>query len=297
MSDELPFFKRIGIFGVGLLGGSLGLALKERDSAVRIVGIGRSEQRLGAALDMGAIDEICTDPAALRDPLDCLVLCTPVRMIPGHFERALPALRDGAVITDVGSTKKALVESCEAVAGRRVRFVGSHPMAGSHESGVEAAKADLFDNRMCVMTPTAATDPEALRLTIDLWKLLGMRIVEMSPADHDRFTALSSHLPHLTASALCHAVQTGGDGVKPVIGSGFIDSTRLAEGNPELWLDICLDNREAISAAIDALRESLDALQRRMNAGDEEAVSEFLTSAQSWKLDLLASRQSSSEGE
>ncbi|MDP8245674.1 MAG: prephenate dehydrogenase/arogenate dehydrogenase family protein [Candidatus Hinthialibacter antarcticus] len=283
MARDLPFFQRIGIYGVGLLGGSVGLAIKRRWPQAQVVGIGRSVERLNEAVQCGAVDEISTQPDAIEPKLDALILCTPVRLIPENFKQTLASLTPNAVVTDVGSTKDELVAQCEAVAGNRVRFVGSHPMAGSHETGVAAARAELLDGRVCIVTPNETSDAEAVKLTLEFWQELGMRVTEMSPADHDRLTAHSSHLPHLTAKALCRVAEAQGDAILPVVGTGFHDTTRLAAGSPDIWFDICLDNQSAICDALTALSDELISLKKLIESGDEAGLREFLEKAKAWK--------------
>lgn len=149
-----PFFSRIGIFGVGLMGGSLGLALRERSPRSRVIGIGRNRARLEEALRCDAIHEYVTDPGAIHPPLDLLVVCTPVRMVAEHVRQTMPSLAPHALVTDVGSTKESVVQQCEDALEGGPPFVGSHPMAGSHKTGVEAATPDLYENRVCVVTHT-----------------------------------------------------------------------------------------------------------------------------------------------
>ncbi|MBI1389104.1 MAG: prephenate dehydrogenase/arogenate dehydrogenase family protein [bacterium] len=281
-SDDPPF-QHIGIFGVGLLGGSLGLAVKHLWPQTRVVGIGRSPERLSEAAACGAVDEISTMPGAIEPALDLLIVCTPVRMIPEHFSQTLPSLASGAIVTDVGSTKGELTSVCERIAGGRVRFIGSHPMAGSHKTGLAAASADLFEDRVCVVTPSSASDPEALKRVQSFWNALGMRVITMTPGEHDRLTARSSHAPHIAAAALCHAAASAGDAILPVIGSGFKDATRIACGSPDVWLDICMDNREALCEALSSLQDVLGAFQQRLQDGDERAVYEFLEQARRWR--------------
>ncbi len=283
MVDDLPFFERIGVFGVGLLGGSVGLAIKRRWPNANIVGIGRNETRLHQAVECGAIDDYSTTPGSIEPKLDALILCTPVRLIPENLKQTIPALKPGAVVTDVGSTKEELVAQCVEVAGGAVRFVGAHPMAGSHQSGVCAARADLFEGRVCIVTPHESCDAEAMKLTVELWKALGMSVVEMTPADHDHLTAHSSHLPHLTARALCMVAKAQGDAILPVVGKGFHDTTRLAAGNPDVWMDICLDNKKSICAALSALSKEVDSLRSLIESEDENGLREFLETAKAWK--------------
>lgn len=276
-------FQHLGIFGVGLLGGSLGLALKNLFPSIRIVGIGRSKERLQTALNRGAIDEFTCDPASISPRLDALVLCTPVRMVPTALQAALPALESNAIVTDVGSTKATLVRECESIVEGRGHFVGSHPMAGSHKTGVEAARADLFHNKICVVTRTERSHPPALETVIALWRVVGMRIVQLNPAEHDRLTAFSSHLPHLIASALCHAAKSQGKEIDPVLGNGFRDTTRIAQGDPAMWVDICLENREAIRVSLLSFQQILKDLYDRIDSADEAAIRDFLEQAQRWK--------------
>jgi len=268
---------------VGLLGGSLGLALKTVSPTVEIVGIGRSEQRLQLAQDRNAIDAWTCQPDSINPPLDALVVCTPVRLAAQTIRTTLPSLKPDALITDVGSTKATLVHACEDQTNGRARFVGSHPMAGSHESGILAAKADLFEDKICIVTETESSDPDAVEAISKLWRSIGMRVVRMTPEEHDRLTAFSSHLPHLTASALCQTARAIGETIEPVLGTGFHDTTRIAAGDPTMWLDICFENRERILDSIDSMTSVLGGLRRSLETKDEGAVLEFLRSAYEWK--------------
>ena len=282
MAYQFPF-RRIGIYGVGLLGGSLGLALKRIFSDLEIVGIGRSEERLQKAVDVGAIDRFSCDPSSVTPLLDLLVLCTPVRLVPKVLESSLSSLKPNAVVTDVGSTKEVLVRDCEDVASGKCHFVGSHPMAGSHKTGVDAAQADLFQNKICIVTQTNASHAPSVESVVALWKATGMRVVQMAPDDHDRLTAFSSHLPHLAAAALCHAAKSQGEAIEPVLGNGFRDTTRIALGDPSMWVDICLENRPALVESLDSLQSVLSDLRNRIESNDESGVRDFLTQAQQWK--------------
>lgn len=281
MKRPLPF-RSLGIYGVGLLGGSLGLALKAISPELEIVGIGRSESRLLTAKQLGSIDRYTCDPSTLDEPLDGLILCTPVRLVPKAFQSMIGALTQNALVTDVGSAKGILTRDCEDIAEGRCYFVGSHPMAGSHETGVEAARADLFEGRVCVVTETPRSHKPAVEKIVNLWKRLGMKTVRMSPALHDQLTAYSSHLPHLVAAALCQAARTQGKEIEPVLGNGFLDTTRIAQGDPSMWVDICLDNRKSILGSLLTLRTVLTDLYCAIESSDEEAIRAFLTQAQEW---------------
>ncbi len=274
---------QVGIYGVGLLGGSLGMALKDIYPDINIVGIGRSEERLEEARRQGAIDSFTCDPANITPRLDTLFICTPVRRVTENLQQTLPSLKPDAIVTDVGSTKALLVRQCEEIAENRVRFIGSHPIAGSHKTGVKHAYKDLYRQRTCVVTETNRSEPEAVETVCSVWKAIGMNVVRMSPEMHDRLTARSSHLPHLVAAALCHVVRTMGENVKPVLGSGFRDTTRIAAGDPGMWLDISVENRKEILASLESMMGILRDLHNQLEKGEEESIVNFLKEAQIWK--------------
>ncbi|MGC9326429.1 MAG: prephenate dehydrogenase [Candidatus Hinthialibacter sp.] len=282
-------FQRFGIYGVGLLGGSLGLALKRLYPKMEIVGLGRSEERLRLAQKSGAVDSYTCNPSALHPALDALVLCTPVRLVPPILRSMLGAVNKEAIVTDVGSTKQILVRECEEAAQGHCHFVGSHPMAGSHKTGVEAARSDLFRHKICIVTETPQTHPSAVEAVVSLWNALEMRVVRMSPEKHDQLTAYSSHLPHLTAALLCQTVQAQGEAINPVLGNGFRDTTRIAQGDPSMWVDICLENRQAILDSLRSFRHGLDDLYECIESSDEDRIRDILTQAQIW----MRSRRSS----
>jgi prephenate dehydrogenase len=269
-------FDRIAILGVGLLGGSLGMAIKAAFEECEVVGFGHRQSTLDRALEIGAIERGTGKLAeAVRD-CGLIVLCTPV----GLFERLLtemaPALAAGAIVTDVGSTKRSVVRMAEKTLPASVHFVGSHPMAGSEKRGVEYARADLFDQALCITTPTGKTDPAALAAVEDLWQAVRMRVVRLSPEDHDRFLADVSHLPHALAASLVTMQEAA---ALPLSGKGFLDTTRIAGGDGELWRDILLDNRDNLRAALDRLKLTLAQLERMLEAGDGQLLAAWLNNA------------------
>ncbi len=273
-------FNRIGIYGVGLMGGSLGLALKQAHPECCIVGIGRNESRLHEAKRLGAIDESNTFTSPIEAPLDLLILCTPVRLLSEHLQKSLPYLSDHAVITDVGSTKSRVIEFCEPLIQKEQVFIGSHPMAGSHKTGVQAADSGLFQNRVCVVTPTDNTPKQQLNQLISLWQSVGMRVVQLTPQVHDELTAFSSHTPHLIAAALCLMAREKSPQIFDVLGKGFSDTTRIAAGDPNVWLDICLENREHILDALDTLSSQIESIQQAIQHSNEDEILNFLKQAQ-----------------
>ena len=269
-------FKHVTVVGVGLLGGSVGLAIKARNPKVLIAGVGRRKASLDEALRVGAIDAAYLDAAQTAGDSDLIVLATPVRAFARHLRSIMPVLRAGALVTDVGSTKADAVRTAERILGRGGPFVGSHPMAGSERKGVAFAGADLFEGATCILTPTAHTPPAMLNRAERLWKTLGMRTVRMSPAGHDRALARVSHLPHLLAGLLMMMPKRAD---LTVAATGLRDTTRLAAGDPEMWRDILLTNRKQILAAIDNFGESLADLRDLLERSDPAEIQAFLAKA------------------
>lgn len=264
--------QRISILGVGLLGGSLGMAARAAFGA-EIVGYGHRRGTLDKALENGAIDIACEDPAAAVRDADLVVLCTPVGIFPQLVQRIAAALKDGAIVTDVGSTKRSIVAAAEAGLPKTAHFIGSHPMAGSEKRSVEYARADLFVNATCILTPTARTDAKALRAAEAFWQGLRMRIVRLSPEEHDRRLADISHLPHALAAALV-AMQE--EASLPLCGKGFLDTTRIAGGDGALWRDILLDNADNLVEGLRRLRASIDQLEAMLGKKQGEELSRWL---------------------
>lgn len=269
--------KRLSILGVGLLGGSIGLAVRSTLSDCVVCGYGHRRSTLDKALQVGAIDESYDDPAAAVRDADLIILCTPVGLFDALLRQIAPALSPGAIVTDVGSTKRSVVQSGESLlpAGGG-HFVGSHPMAGSEKRGVEFARTDLLRGAMCILTPTDRTDADALAKVQGFWELLGMRIHRMSPADHDRRLADVSHLPHAIAAAL---VLMQEEASLQLAGKGFLDTTRIAGGDGALWRDIFLDNRDNLRDGLKRMRDCMNRLVELLEAEDEQSIAEWLDSA------------------
>ncbi|HWB53594.1 MAG TPA: prephenate dehydrogenase [Tepidisphaeraceae bacterium] len=263
--------RTLSIIGVGLLGGSIGLAAKERIKDVRVIGYGHRRLTLQRALRLKAIDEAADDLSKAVSGADLVILCTPVGLFRKILTEIRPALAEKCIVTDVGSTKGLVVKWGERIVGRR--FVGSHPMAGSEKRGVEFARSDLFDKALCLMTPTARTDPSALRQVEQFWKTLGMKISRLSPNEHDRLLAEVSHLPHIAAAAL---IGIPSQRAIPLCGKGFLDSTRIAAGDGGLWRDIFLDNRKNMISAIDKLRLELETVANLIEQGDGAKLQRWL---------------------
>lgn len=263
----------IAIVGVGLIGGSIGLALRKRGIARRVVGVGRREASLDEALRLGAVDATSTDMHVGVAEAELTVVCTPVERIVEHAQQAAAACAEGAIITDAGSTKGAIVAALDSSLPRGVRFVGSHPLAGSEKTGCASARSDLFNDRVAVVTPGDGTTDSDCAAIESFWKALGMKTIRMSPADHDAALASTSHLPHVVASALAAATDEKN---LPLVASGWLDTTRIAAADAELWRQIFLDNRENTLRAIAEFEGSLAAMKAAIEAGDAERLEELL---------------------
>ena len=284
-------FGRVGIDGVGLLGGSLGLALRSRRLASCVVGVGRSRERLEHANSRGISDSFMAHDTLSGPPWDVLVLAAPVVQIAACLERHLAAglIGDETVITDVGSTKSRLISECMVLLGERApRMVGAHPIAGSEKSGSDYADATLFENRLTILTPESVTNSEAVSRVRTLWESVGSRISVMTPSHHDELLAASSHLPHLTAAALCALMSDLGEDGESVLGTGFKDLTRIASGSPGMWRDITLHNREELVTAIERLRDHLGTLTAMIETADPREIELYFQGSKDWRDRLLA---------
>lgn len=273
-----PPFERLAILGLGLLGGSLAMAVRERGLARTIVGAGRRRAPLDYALERGIVDEIGDARGAARGA-DLVLLATPVSSMAAVLADAAEGLAPGAIVTDVGSVKGPVVETLPGLLPPGVTFVGSHPMAGSHLKGVEHACADLFEGACCVITPLAGSDPAAVERLRRLWEALGSRVIERHPEQHDEQVAWISHAPHALAFAFAHALGAGPPAAGEMLGGGFRDFTRIARSDAELWGDILSANRKGLAAPLEAFGRSLSELARAIEEGDVEKVEQFLASA------------------
>jgi len=250
-------FERVAIVGPGLIGGSMGLALRHRKLAGTVVGIGRRKESLRHAMDVGAIDRSTLDlEEGVRDA-DLVVLATPTASFEQIIHAAVPHLRPEAILTDVASTKAKVIETISAALRERpdVAYIPTHPMAGSEQSGPLGARADLFEGAVCIITPLTNTFPDTKSAIRRMWEAMGARTVSMSPQAHDRLVARISHVPHLAAAALMEMID---DREANLAGGGLRDTTRIASGSPELWIDICRANRQQVQRA---LEDYIDVLQ------------------------------------
>ena len=260
---------RLAIVGLGLLGGSAAAGARRRGLAREIVAVGRRAEALAGALKDGVVDRATTDLAEGVREADFILLATPVATLEALLPEVWHAARAEAIVTDVGSTKRAIVATAEKLArSRPLAFVGAHPMAGSEQSGYAAAQPGLFDGATVILTPTERTDPAAIKRVSEFWEALGSRVVALDPDAHDRVVAAISHLPHLVAFALVETVARLDPSALGLSGQGFKDATRIAGSDPRLWRDVFITNRRALAESLAIFRAVLDDLERPVAAGD-----------------------------
>jgi|SRR5579859_102420 len=290
-------WRKVTLAGLGLLGGSLGLAIKERRLADKVDGFVRRSVTIGEADKMGVVDHATRDPQRAVENADLVILCTPLGRMREVMEKMAPSLKKGAVITDVGSVKGSVVEEMEPRAREAgAHFVGSHPMAGGEKMGVSAARADLFVNAICVVTPTANSDKDAVCQVEEFWKAVGSVVIKIAPDKHDDLVGRSSHLPHIVAAELANYVLSPAHPKEQslVCANGFRDTTRIASGSPEMWRDITLANRKNIERVLGVFIEDLQEFRLALENGDVKAIDEFFEKAKQ-RRDLWTGQGSSPE--
>jgi len=286
-----PHFKKTAVIGVGLIGGSLAVELRSEGLTDEIVGIGRGRANLETALSLGVVDSVTTDVAQGVEGADLVVVSVPVLKIADVIRMAAPVLTPPCIIMDVGSVKKAVIDAVEPLVPEGVRFVPTHPIAGTEDSGAGAAFKGPFKDRLCVLTPTDNTDKEALEAVRSVWRLAGSNIVEMDAVTHDRIFAAVSHLPHMIAYTLVNTVAAaGGDETDMVRFSagGFRDFTRIASSSPEMWTDICVMNSEFIVEMMDNFSSRLEVLKRLISRGDLDGIKEEFRKAKKVRDSLIS---------
>lgn len=268
------YFERVTIIGVGLLGASLGLALKARGLAAHVVGVGRRQVSLDEAVRAGAVDETSFDAADAARGASLVVIATPAALVCPKLDEVRPALEPDVLVTDVASTKQMICAHAARLWPRNRRFVGSHPMAGSEKFGPQHGRPGFYEDSVCLVEDSPDIEPAAREHVTALWRAVGARVTPIEPARHDALLARTSHIPHVAASALAAVAAARGD-VREMIGNGFRDATRIAASRPEVWRDICTTNREAILDGLAEFRGSLDVFARALEQGDGEAVQAF----------------------
>jgi prephenate dehydrogenase len=275
--------RKLTVLGPGLLGGSIGLAARQRKLAGRVCVWARRPEAAEEAYKLGAADETPRDLRQAVAESDLVVLATPIGAMRPLAEQIKPVLPTGCVVTDVGSVKYPVVT---ALSDLLPRFVGSHPMAGSEQSGLEAARRDLFENTVCIVTPRDDTDKAALQVVYDFWKGLGCAVRTLPPQEHDEIAARISHLPHVVAAAVVNVVCS--DGAHPLnfVGPGFKDFTRIASGPAEMWTEICLENRQEIVRGLEQLIEELGKTRTALENADTVELRTMLKRAKHYRDEL-----------
>lgn len=270
---------KLAILGPGLLGGSIALATRARLQGVHIGVWARRQSAVDAVLATGAANVASTELKAIIQDCDLAILCVPVDSMPELARSMAPWLRDGAVVTDVGSVKKGVVAELSAALGERGCFIGSHPMAGSEQAGLEAARADLFEGAVCIVTPEDNSHPNEIAVVERFWMSIGCVTRLLSPAAHDDTVALVSHLPHFVAAVLVDLICSENRNSLNFCGKGFIDTTRVASGSAEMWTGIFGSNRRNLKKTVDAMIAKLREASALLEPGREPALLEFLRNA------------------
>lgn len=280
------------VIGVGLIGGSVARALRHAGCVNRITGVGRSRDNLDRARELGIIDHWTHDIAEAVHDADMVLVAVPMGGYEQVFGELAGVVPESALITDAGSTKQHAIDVAERFLPDPSRFVPAHPIAGTEQSGAEASFAELFEDRLCILTPTDATDAAAIDAVEAMWQATGSRVVRMDAASHDDLLAAVSHLPHLAAFALVNAVRgEGGDDERDPFrfaAGGFRDFTRIASSSPEMWRDIVLSNRESLVGKIDAFQSELSMLKEALQSGDDEKILNAFAAAKKARDEWLA---------
>ena len=281
MSAPIP---RLTIMGVGLIGGSLALALKEAGCVGEVVGCGRGKPNLEKALERGIIDRYERDPRLAAVGADLIFLATPVQTLAQVVAEIAPVLKPGTILTDGGSVKAEVVRQIQPLVPAGVDFVPGHPIAGTEKSGAEAAFADLYRGKRCILTPTATTSATALQRVTEMWQAVGSEVVCMSVDKHDRVLAAISHLPHMVAYSLVNAVGSYDhyeENILEYSAGGFRDFTRIASSDPMMWRDIALTNRDALIEMMEQFETFFAELKADVRSGQADKLFEFfMTSKQ-----------------
>ena len=275
------FFPRVTILGVGLIGASFALAMKKRRLCGHITGFGRREERLKRAKELGIIDSFDLDPSVATIGSDFVLFSMPVGLFPVIAHTIKGSLKEGALVSDAGSIKGSIVHEMETVFSNKTPFVGAHPIAGSEQSGIDAADADLFKKRRCVITPTEKTEKAALDTLTELWRSLGAEVAIMTPEEHDRVFGAVSHLPHIIAYELMNSADELNRSYLAYAGQGFLDTTRIAASSPEVWRDICIGNKENLIQFLTTFMARLEKVKGYLMSADAESLEREFNQAKS----------------
>ena len=275
------FFERVAVIGVGLIGGSFALALKEAKACGHVIGAGRDAANLRLARERGVIDSVAADAVAAAHGADLVLVAAPVAQFPRIFHDIATVLGPRTLITDGGSTKRDVVAAATALGKKIAQFVPAHPIAGAEKSGAGAASADLYRGKRVVLTPLPANSETTIRKVQEVWTACGARITRMDPNEHDALLAAVSHLPHLLAFALVReiAARPNAGQLFSMAAGGFRDFTRIASSHPEMWRDICIANRDNLLRELDRYTADLQVMRTLLEAGDDAGMERVFTQA------------------
>ena len=290
-----PTFERVALIGIGLIGSSLARVLRRDRLAGEIVACARNQATRDTALALGLADRATEDAAEAVRGADLVVLATPLSAYAAIGARIAPALRPGAIVTDVGSVKQAVIRDLQPSLPASVHFIPGHPVAGTEHSGPDSGFAELFRDRWCILTPLPNTDPAALSTLTALWEQAGMRVVTMDPEHHDKVLAMTSHLPHVIAYTIVGTATDLEDSLKSEVikfsAGGFRDFTRIAGSDPVMWRDIFLNNREAVLEMLQRFSEDLTALQRAIRWGEADKLEELFSRTRAIRRSIIEAKQ------
>ena len=293
MSNRM--FDRVALIGIGLIGSSLARVLRRDSPHTTIVACARRAETLASVRRLELADAVTDDPAEAASGADIVVIATPLSAYPVIGERIKPALKDGAILTDVGSVKQMAIRDLQPHVPPSVHFVPGHPVAGTEHSGPEAGFAELFRDRWCILTPLPDTASEAVGAVGRMWERCGMRVVTMNPDHHDKVLAMTSHLPHLIAYTIVGTATDLEESLKSEViefsASGFRDFTRIAASDPVMWRDIFLNNREAVLEIVQRFTEDLTALQRAIRWGEGDKLEELFTRTRAIRRAIIEAKQ------
>lgn len=279
-------FNKITIVGMGLMGGSLAMACRQRGLAGKVVAVVRRPSAVQEVRNHDAADEVFLDISDGVASADLVVMATPVESIPGLARQCRAALRRRCIVTDVGSVKQSLVSRMERLLASTCHYVGAHPMAGSEKSGIDIASPALFEGAACILTPTKNSSPTAVRKVRKFWEALGCRVVHLNPRQHDLSIALVSHLPHVAASCLVNALARGSPDPLSTVklaGKGFKDTTRIAAASPNLWAGICIENRGAVLRSLESFSHEISEFATLLKNKDRQGLQAFFQKANQLK--------------
>ena len=281
---------KLAIIGVGLIGSSLSLALKEAGEVRQVIGFGRNQQNLARGIELGVLDDFADSIEACVSDADVIVVAVPLGAMRQVFAELKQAIKKGAIITDVGSAKGSVVSAAQAELGTLFsRFVPAHPIAGTEQSGVEAGFPTLYKNRRVIITPVEQTDQDAIAVIDEMWRHCGAVIEYLNVEHHDKVLAATSHLPHMLAFALVHYLSNLNDHeeIFRYAAGGFRDFTRIASGDPVMWRDVCLANGEAVVDLIEQYQQELDRVKSAISAGDADGLLKLFGRAKSERDSLI----------